>query len=311
MQNDEFKNVIVFTGVYFQEDAIYQMRSKIWPKTIENAAKLGVKVIIRNDGGVSEEILSELKKYGNVTFVDKTEPATLGEGRRKIFKKGLDVAEMEGIENPVFLWTEPEKDGLITEENLSRIVREVENGSHIIVPERGEKAWTQLPKIQSFLENRAQGKVRDMLVSTSGNINQEILDLWFGPKVFDKTGADYFLKYNSEKNKIDLWDSLMVPVMEAVKDGVNVKSIPMDFLYNEEQIRVESDETNKEISIKRIEQYTQILKELGDPTWIEFFENSKNELEKIKEIKKDDKELNTTPAKEAKAGLMNKFWKLK
>ena len=39
-----------------------------------------------------------------------------------------------------------------------------------------------------------------------------------------------------------------------------------------------------------MEQYAQILKELGDPKWVEFFKDAKDELNKISELRKDTPE---------------------
>ncbi len=306
---EKFKDLIIYTGIYYQKDATYDARSQIWPQTIANAEKLGIPIVIRNDGGVPDELLNQIKSFKNVTIVDKNPEVanTLGSGRREALQKCIEIAKENGIEDPVFLWTEPEKDDLITPENLTRMVRVIRDGAHIAVAEREEKAWQQLPKTQKWFEKRANKRAHEV---ANPKPDKE-LDMWFAPKMFDTKGSQYFLKYNSDKTRLDLWDSLMVPVMDAVKDGVEVKGVPVDFLYNEAQIKVESDESNKEIKIKRLEQYSQILKELGDPKWIEFFETSKEELQTVKEIKKEDKLLVGEEAEESKKGVMNQFWKLK
>lgn len=304
--NEELKDIIVYTGVYYQNNALYQARSKIWFETLDNAKKLGVKVVVRNDGGLPEEMLNRIKAYNNVNIVEKTSPNTLGGGRREALQKCLEIAEAERIEQPVFLWTEPEKDDLITEKNLLPLVKEVHAGNNIVVAAREKKAWEQLPPFQHWAEKRANTRANQITKSQTG-VNSE-LDFWFAPKAFDKIGAQEFLAYNSKKDRLDLWDSIMVPIIEAIKSGKKVKSLPIDFLYNRIQIENESDESNRDIKIKRIEQYAQILKELGDSKWDQFFSDAKEELAKLKELNKNPGE-NSGIIKEAKKSLIGKFFR--
>ena len=306
MNKDELKNLIVYTGVFYQDNETYRTRSKIWFKTFDNAAKLGIKVVVRNDGGLPAEMLQRIKAYSNITIVEKdpSKKNTLGSGRREALQKAKEIADQERIEDPVFLWTEPEKDNLITEKNLLRMISGIREGANIVIPERGEKAWGQLPKLQHWLEQRAKKRAKNIVEF------YDKLDLWFGPEVLDKIGAGYFLDYNAGKNRVDLWDALIVPVFDAMRDGIKVTSVPVDFLYNQSQIDNESDESNREIKIKRIEQYTQILKELGDPKWQDFFRDAKGELAKIRELNKDPSG-NQEKLKEAKKSLVKNFFRLK
>ncbi|MEK9207541.1 MAG: hypothetical protein AAB922_03605 [Patescibacteria group bacterium] len=299
MPKKELKNIIVYTGVYYQDNALYQARSKIWFQTFDNAKKLGVKVVVRNDGGLPGEMLERIKTYENITIVEKTGLNTLGGGRREALQKCLAIAEAEGIENPVFLWTEPEKDDLITEKNLLPLIKEVHAGNNIVVAAREEKAWEQLPPFQRWAERRANARANQTVEKETG-INPG-LDFWFAPKAFDRIGAQEFLAYNSNKDRLDLWDSIMVPIVTALKSGKKVKSLPIDFLYNKIQIDNESDELNRDIKIKRIEQYAQILKELGDPKWGGFFKEAEGELAKVKEL--------SHTLAEAKKSLFGKFFK--
>lgn len=308
MNKEELKNLIIYTGVYYQDNEMYKIRSKIWFETFDNAQKLGVKVVVRNDGGLPEAMLERIKAYNNITIVEKTTPNTLGGGRREALQKAIEIADKKNIENPIFLWTEPEKDNLITEETLLKIISEVRNGAHIAIVEREEKAWNQLPRLQGWIEKRANKRAQEVLEKETSK-PQENLDLWFAPKAFDKTGSKYFLDYNSDKNKLDLWDSLMVPVQEARKNGIKVESVLVNFLYNKTQIENESDESNREIQVKRLEQYAQILKELGDKKWTEFFEDSKIQLDEIKIINKENLENKNELLKEPRKALFNNFFK--
>ena len=307
MNSEELKNLIIYTGVYYQNDALYQARSQIWFKTFDNAQKLGIRVVVRNDGGLPPEMLERIKAYDNITIVEKdlSKKNTLGSGRREALQKAMEIAEKEGIEKPVFLWTEPEKDDLVTEKNLNPLVAEINAGSNMVIPERGEKAWGELPKQQRWLEQRAEKRVQENIMKSD-----ERLDLWFGPKVLDLDGAKYFLSYNSNGDKIDLWDSLMVPVLEAKKGGLQVRSVPLDFSYDESQTADGAEAKLEGMPTKRIEQYAQILKELGDTRWVDFFKEAEGELVKIRELKTDPSG-NPDELKEAKKRLMGKFFRMK
>lgn len=304
MNHEKFKDLIIYTGVYYQDNAIYNTRSKIWFKTFDNAQKLGIKVVVRNDGGLPPEMLARIKSYENITIVEKTGPNTMGGGRREALEKAIEIAEKEGVERPVFLWTEPEKDNLITEKNLLQMISGIREGANIVIPERGERAWGQLPKLQRWLEQRAEKRAKK-IVEFDGT-----LDLWFGPQVLDKTGAKYFLGYNSKKNRTDLWDALIVPVLDAKRAGGIVKSVSIDFLYNQNQIENEVDESNREIKIKRIEQYTQILKELGDPKWEDFFRDAESELAEMKRVNAEKPAGKDAQLAESRKSLVKKFFKL-
>ena len=284
MANEELKNLIIYTGVYYQDNELYRTRSQIWFETFDNAKKLGIRVVVRNDGGLPESMLEKLKSYDNITIVEKTAPNTLGGGRREALQKAIEIAEKENIQNPIFLWTEPEKDDLITEKSLLPLMTEVRAGFNIVVPERKQEAWDQLPTLQRWIEKRANGRANKIAQEKTG-INPQ-LDFWFAPKAFDKIGAQSFLDYNSTKDRLDLWDSIMIPIVDAIRDGKKVKGVPIDFLYNESQIDNESDDSNREMKIKRIEQYAQILKEFGDQKWEEFFNESRKQLEEIRKINK-------------------------
>lgn len=307
MNTEELKNLIVYTGVYYQDDATYRARSKIWFETFDNAQRLGIRVVVRNDGGLPPEMLERIKAYSNITIVEKTGPNTLGGGRREALQKCLEIAKAEGIETPVFLWTEPEKDDLITEKSLLPLIKEVQEGNNLVVAAREEKAWGQLPPFQRWVEKRANARANQIVQDEIG-INPE-LDFWFAPKAFDKVGAEEFLAYNPNKDRLDLWDSIMVPVIETIKKGKKVKGLPVDFLYNQIQIDAESDETNRDIKIKRIKQYSQILKELGDKKWKEFFDGAKSYLDEIKKIKTENPEDKNELINQEKKKLFGSFFK--
>ena len=118
------------------------------------------------------------------------------------------------------------------------------------------------PKFQEWMEKRANKRAGKLMASEKEA--EDEMDLWFGPKMFNREGAQYFLNY---KGKLDKWDSIIKPVLEAHKDGKRIISVPVDFKYPETQKTQE--ENSRALKEKRFEQYRKILAELGDEFWIE------------------------------------------
>lgn len=154
---------------------------------------------------------------------------------------------------------EPEKVGLVTEDNLLNMIDVLrKNQADIVVPRRRSK--DTMPRLQRWIESRANKRVKDKIA----DITDEELDLWFGPKMFNRAGAEYFLNY---RGRLDKWDSVIKPVIEAHQGGKVVVSVPVDFEYTTEER--EHEEADRELKKKRIIQYSQILAEMGDKFWQE------------------------------------------
>ena len=243
-------------------------------KLFENAEKLGIKCVIV-DGGSNKTFLEKVSEYKNVELSAQTARG-MGAGRRE----ALSIASEE-FSNPAskhfFLWVEPEKDGLITEENLSKMIESLREGnSDIVVPLRGEKGMDSLPRFQAWIEERANKKASQLI---GKNVTEEeaegVWDIWFGPKMFNQKGLKYFLEY---KGELDKWDSVIKPVMEAYEGGAKIASVPVDFAYDESQ--KSNEENDRNFKMKRIEQYAMILSEMGDKFLkrkIEEYKYKKNE----------------------------------
>ncbi len=309
----DFSEIIIYTSTLYGNDETSIIRSKLCLSMLENARKLGVKVIVK-DGGSNEEFINELQKLDNVTLIppdSESKRKTMGEDRREALRAAMRLAGEKKMKQPCFLWTEPEKDNLISDENLSAMVSEINHGSNIVVPARKEMALSTLPKNQRWFEQRANKRSLEVIKAVLGKKHQELLDLWFGPKMFDRIGAEYFANYNKDGNRTDLWDAVSVPVLEAIKEGKKVAGMPVDYEYSGSQRINETGELKNQFTIKRLEQYAQILKEMGDKKWINFFEETKEELARINELKKEkeiDPEKNEI-LNETKKNILHKFFR--
>ncbi|TSD02436.1 MAG: hypothetical protein Athens071424_82 [Parcubacteria group bacterium Athens0714_24] len=253
-ENEHFSDLVIFTTTLYGEDKTSLVRLELAKKLFANAEKLGIKCVVL-DNGSSKNFLQEVAKYKNVKLI--IQPAFgMGEGRRRSLQEAMQMVSPE-IKNPNFLWTEPEKDGLITKENLNAMINGLRNGSvDIVVPQRKNK--DSYPKFQARIETRANKRAKELGGMSQDFPNEEI-DLWFGPKMFNLTGAQYFLDY---KGKLDKWDAIIKPVINAYKDGKTIGVTPVDFTYDQSQRK--DEEGNKEFKKKRFEQYVKILEELDD-----------------------------------------------
>lgn len=247
-----FDDLALFTATFYGEDETSRTREILAEQLLENAAELGIRCVVM-DGGSNSAFLEKIGKMDNVKLA--VDPSLkMGESRRAALKTALMHPETKH-----FPWTEPEKDALITKESLSAMIEGLRNGStDIVVPKRASKE--SMTEFQAWIETRANKRADELIPRTKeGN---EDLDLWFGPKMFNREGARFFENY---KGDLDRWDAIIKPVIEAAQAGKRVSSVDVDYKYDPSQ--TEHEKGNKQMMKKRVEQYKTILKELGDKFW--------------------------------------------
>lgn len=258
-EKEKFKNLTIFTTTFYKDDEASKVRASVAEKLFENIDKLNIECIVV-DGGSSEWFIDKIKAFKNVKMV--IEPSLkMGESRREALRIAMEKNRDDN--NALFLWVEPEKEDLIKEESLLAMIEPLKSGSaDVVVPSRMSK--DSYPKFQKWIEERANKRAGQLFnESENDKLFDAEVDLWFGPKMFNKEGAQSFLDY---KGDLDKWDSIIKPVIEAQKAGKNIASVPVDFEYPKEQKKYE--EGNRVFDQKRIDQYKQILAELGDPHWV-------------------------------------------
>lgn len=251
-KKEQFSDLIIFTTTLYGDDRTSLIRVALAEELFTNAKRLGIKCAVV-DGGSSEGFLEKIKRFDNVKLT-VNRFLGMGESRRRALREAMKMIPIK-IKSPNFLWIEPEKSGLIIKRNLNSMIKNLRNNqADIVVPLR--KSKKSYPKFQVRLETRANKRAMKIADMPPNSFRGE-LDLWFGPKMFNKTGARYFLDYNS---KLDKWDATIKPVINAYKDKKRIVSIPVDFVYD--KIQRQDEEKSKEFKRKRIEQYFTILKEL-------------------------------------------------
>lgn len=288
MTDAKLSEIIIYTSTLYDNAETSRIRAELCINMLRNSASLGIRVVIK-DGGSNEDFIKKAKEFKNVTIIrpqQEKSAKSMGQDRRDALKRAMEIALEEKLEHPSFFWTEPEKDKLVSEENMAAMHEEIRRGSNIVVPAREENAFDTLPKNQSWFEKRARERALEILKKVSGGKHQELLDLWFGPKMFDSEGAKYFINYNKNGGRADLWDAIIVPVEDAIRDGKKVSSVPVNYEYSEGQRLNEIGELKDLFNRKRLEQYAQILREMGDEKWSKFFEDAERNITEIKELNK-------------------------
>lgn len=265
-KTEPFGDLAVFTTTLYKgDDEVTRVREELTLEALANASRLGIDMVVV-EGGSKREFLEQVGKLERIGLVAEPPNVTMGEGRRV----GLREA-MADPENKYFLWMEPEKAGLIKAGNLEKILRPLRNGeADIVVPKRSEAGMRSLTDKQRWFESRANVRATRIMYGQdpSGKDDPEgfegkVLDLWFGPKAFNREGAEEFLNYQARSGG-DKWDAIIVPVINAYKKGLRVTSVEVDFIYDERQTK--SELGNKDMFQKRFDQYKKILDELGDTT---------------------------------------------
>lgn len=79
------------------------------------------------------------------------------------------------------------------------------------------------------------------------NINCDFL---FGPVALSHRATDYFLAYKSEYG--DMWDSIHIPKLHIIQDGLPWTQVTIDYQHPQEQTRAEQG--NMDLFMRRVEQ---------------------------------------------------------
>ncbi|MDO8514674.1 MAG: hypothetical protein Q7S50_03970 [bacterium] len=248
-------DVVIFTTTLYKDDKQSPVRQELSLKFLANASALGVRVVVV-DGGSNEGFLEKARQFKGITLVPETPGATMGAGRRQALDEAMKLQNAS-----VFFWTEPEKNTLINKTSLGDMVQKIKAGeADIVVPRRSQKCMDSLPKFQRWEEERANKKMVSLLEKKDEKEAPDKIDFWFGPKMFSRDMARYFSEY---KGKVDKWDAVLRPVIDAVRDGKKLASVDVDYIYDPSQVRAEKGD--KAMNLKRAEQYLQILAAIGDP----------------------------------------------
>jgi len=232
------KVAIATTTLYNPDLESDALRSELAKSTVRHATNLGYEIIIV-DSGSSDKLLKDFERYGAKVFFQQKKG--IGPCRRQAIRGALDT------KREVIAWTEPEKESYISE--IYKTAKPIiEDYADMVVPRR--KSLKSYPTAQQYAEPFGN--------SFWKALTGHDLDMWFGPRTWRKEISDYFLGYNGEYG--DKWDSIFIPVMDAIFDEKNVISVEVKYTHPKKQTEIE--EHNLRFYTKRIEQLDNLLNSL-------------------------------------------------
>ncbi len=235
LQDDERRNIsdriaIATTTLYNPNNETDTYRAKLAKKAVRTAFDLGYKVIIV-DSGSSDELLREFEKYGATVHMHSS--IGMGSSRRQA------IRESHNTGRDIIAWTEPEKVDYIPK--IADTAFPILNDSaDLIVPRR--KSMQSYPTAQQYAEPLGNAFWREVTGTD--------LDVWFGPRTWRRELSDYFLNYDGEYG--DKWDSIFIPVMNAIFDNKRVLGVEIEYTHPSQQTKKEEHDLT--FYRKRVEQ---------------------------------------------------------
>jgi len=220
--------VIATTTLY---KSIEEHRARLALKTVQRAVQYGHKIVIVDNS--SQKIKDQLAKNGAIVFPNTAE--TYGQNIRQSIRLAIENASPK---ERFIARIEPEKYAIV--KHLS-----VMTGYDITIPRR--TSLSSYPKFQQHAENMGNEAFRIRTGRT--------LDMWFGPRIFSRKAAKYFLEYNGEYG--DRWDSIFIPIIRAIAAGENVGEKAINFTYPPEQLSAEND--SFDMVLKRLDQLNSLI----------------------------------------------------
>ncbi len=213
-------NIVIGTTTLYPE-GLSEPRVQMALKMVRAARELGYRVVVVEDG--SSPDVAEALGQAEAEVVARENPGTgMGPGRRQALRLAAEAAGVGGVA----FWMEPERYPLMP--FIGQICQPIINGEADLVIV-GRKSLASYPKAQQMCE-------------VVGNFNFQLLtgkpwDVYFGPRAFRSDAVRVFLGYQGEYG--DKWDSIFVPVMRAMKEGLRVVEVRVDFIYPPEQKELE------------------------------------------------------------------------
>ncbi|MEK6856853.1 MAG: hypothetical protein AABX49_02445 [Nanoarchaeota archaeon] len=231
------RNVTIATSTYYRPDSDSDnIRAEIAKRTFRKAADLGYEVAVV-DAGSSDGLLKEFERYGARLSLNLN--GTMGSDRRK----AIEIASNNG--RRLVAWTEPEKEHYVPE-LWKTALPIIEEKADMVIPDR--RPLDDYPIGQQYAENLGNLVWKELTGLD--------LDMWCGPRTFRKELSHYFVEYDGKYG--DKWDSIFIPVMDAVSRGEKVIGVKIDYKHPKEQTKIE--ERDVSFHMKRINQLDSLTK---------------------------------------------------
>lgn len=209
-------------------------RSLLHRKFVAGARFSDYDTVVVYDAGINSDTLRILKSSG--AHIYEQEQRGFGNAFRESVGHALELGKYVA-------YSEPEKYSYVSEIHKTTEPLEAELFD-AVVPQR--KTLDGYPTIQQATESMGNS----FFLKLTG----VPLDVYFGPKNFNKKAARVFLDYGDAnfEGKVDTWDAHIVPVFDMLGAGMKVGSVPVNYLHPKEQL--EAEENDPLFMAKRFEQ---------------------------------------------------------
>ena len=223
------------------ENEVEKIRSEVFLDTASKILDAGLSLMVVYIE-TQESVLKTFQQLGT-TLVEQQ---TLGMGN--IRREALSASCSRFPNARYFCWLEPEKPDLV----------------RFIIPmadqmEKDQSYFGIFNRIgmESYPPEQAYYYLFCRAVATQF-VGFDV-DYAFGPMMMTPRTISYFLEYSGVEYG-DKWDSILIPRLRIVKDGIKFSVLPIDFQNDERMTRVESG--NAAIILKRLEQFNNVVPSL-------------------------------------------------
>lgn len=237
------RTVIAITTLYNLSKNSDKIRAELTKKTIKKAYDLGYEIIIVDEGS-PDELINKYRDSGAKVY--KSESKGMGNGKRQVIKIAYD------LKKEVIALMEPEKIDYVS--GITKTAEPILTGTaDMVIPKR--KSLISYPLVQQHSETLLNFFVKELTGLD--------LDISFGPRTFKRGLCSYFLDYKGEYG--DKWDSLYIPVLNAIHDKKNILSVEIDYTHPKEQTK--SEEHDLEFFKKRVDEQLCELTDILGKHW--------------------------------------------
>lgn len=215
-----------------------EVRAQLTLRTLQGAKERNIPVAIV-DGGSAREVVESFRKLGAHVF--RQEDKSFGSAWRQAIREANSLSNGVGV-----LRTEPEKYSFL--DIIPEVAPPILNGTaDIVIGDR--RPLYSFPEIQMHEESFGDKYVSDLLGVD--------IDLFAAPSAIGPEALPLFLNYVPQEGAKDMWDTILLPILQAIAQGLRVANIPSSYVHPPEMKKAE--EGDLRMNQKRYEQIRDVL----------------------------------------------------
>ena len=277
MASTDYSKIAIGTTTWYKKGMPNgELRAGLAERTIKTAVDMGYNLVVV-DGSPEDWFLRSIKNSGAIIY-SETPGGGMGGSRREA------IQYSHNLNTPVVAWMEPEKLPYVKE--LIKTARPILDGvADLVVPDR-RVILSGRPRLPSYPLSQENEELYGN--NCWGELTGIDLDVWCGPRTWARSSSEHFLDYNGKAHFLkingqevpygDKWDSIFIPVIQAILDGKKVQGVKINYTHPEEQTKLE--EGNFGVTLKRLDQLTNLVPAFTD-YWKKYYPTSK--LRKMRE----------------------------